>query len=235
VEDDERERIDISETNIPPRPDLGTDFESEVLPDTDQPLITPLPNLAPPAKDSETAEELPLESAPALAPAPAPTPPPPILESTPDPEALAEQPQSTPPREPQQAPIATPAVAKLGPAKATPSPVTQNKTAAPPPPPQPSQKPAQQTKAPASPPPAGTGLYAWVIQVGSFASRERADGLVQRLRKEGYPAFQEQAYVSKRIMYRVRIGPGSDRKRTEQMAQQLADRLGLQGSVTRYP
>lgn len=246
VEDDERERIGISETNIPPRPDLEAEFAAEVLPDPDQPRITPLPDPEPPEQVPEDPVGFSWE--PAASPAPA------VRRPAPPPEGLAEPPRTAAPGQPRQMPTPTPAAPKVESAKATPSPAPQERPAAPPPPepareakppqaakptqdrtPAQQAKPVQQAKAPTAPPSAGTGLYAWVVQVASFASRQRAEELVRRLRSEGFPAFQEQAYVSKRIMYRVRVGPGSDRKRTERMAARLADRFKIEGSVVRYP
>lgn len=71
---------------------------------------------------------------------------------------------------------------------------------------------------------------AWVVQLGSFASRENAEKLAVTLRAKGYRAFVSEFHGSSRTLYRVRVGPEQDRARAEAIAARLA-RDGHKGSV----
>lgn len=97
---------------------------------------------------------------------------------------------------------------------------------------------------PVQPPPevepeeARVGLSAWVIQVGSFSNRENADSLISELREKGFPAFIEQAEVSGKQLFRVRVGPEVDKVRAEALLADLDRALEskkLKGSLKRYP
>jgi DedD protein len=94
---------------------------------------------------------------------------------------------------------------------------------------------------PAAEPPAvepRVGLTAWVIQVGSFSSRENAEKLVQQIRDMKYAAFMEQADVDGKTVYRVKVGPEVDRKLADKMLADLnkdLKPLNLKGTVRSYP
>jgi len=88
--------------------------------------------------------------------------------------------------------------------------------------------------APAGPKPVPSGTSAWVIQVASLGSPEAAKGLQDKLRGKGYPAFVEQADISGRRYYRVRVGPEIERTKADQIARQLAAETGNQPLVQRY-
>ncbi|MBK5941468.1 SPOR domain-containing protein [Halochromatium roseum] len=90
-------------------------------------------------------------------------------------------------------------------------------------------------RAAAGPKPVPPGTSAWVIQVASLGSPEAAQALQDELRNKGYPAFVEQANVSGRRYYRVRIGPEIERARADRLATQLAAETGGQPLVQRYP
>jgi DedD protein len=82
------------------------------------------------------------------------------------------------------------------------------------------------------------GLTAWVIQVGSFSSRENAEKLVQQIREMKYAAFMEQADVDGKTVYRVKVGPEVDRKLADKMLVSLNNELkslNLKGAVISYP
>ncbi|MEN8174993.1 MAG: SPOR domain-containing protein [Pseudomonadota bacterium] len=79
------------------------------------------------------------------------------------------------------------------------------------------------------------GPSAWVVQVGSFSSRDNADGLVERLRKAGFDTFHEEFRLGGKSLYRVRVGPEIDRRRAEKMQVRIADEFKLKGQVLRYP
>ncbi len=92
-------------------------------------------------------------------------------------------------------------------------------------------------KAPAAPPPApprpssvAHGGEAWVVQLGSFASRENAERLASNLRTKRYSAYVSEFRGSGRVLFRVRVGPEQDRARADAIAARLA-REGHRGSV----
>ncbi len=81
------------------------------------------------------------------------------------------------------------------------------------------------------------GLSAWVIQVGSFSSRENAETLVEKLQKKKFPAFLEQTELKGKNLYRVRVGPEIDQKLAEKLLTKLNKTLKpmkLEGSLKRY-
>jgi DedD protein len=88
----------------------------------------------------------------------------------------------------------------------------------------PEQLPAQarQNTASAPPPAKNPDLQRWVVQLGSFAKKDNADGLVNRLRAQGYNAYGDTIEVEgKGTMYRVRIGPELDKNRAQATQKQL--------------
>jgi len=62
-----------------------------------------------------------------------------------------------------------------------------------------------------------TGAY--VVQLGSFASRANADRLARKVRAQGFPVSVSQGSSGK--LYRVRVGPAHDRAAAGELAQQL--------------
>jgi len=54
---------------------------------------------------------------------------------------------------------------------------------------------------------------AWVLQAGSFEARDKAEGLMQSLRKSGFKAFVKTAIVGNATFYRVYVGPKADKRR----------------------
>ena len=102
----------------------------------------------------------------------------------------------------------------------------------------PAASPAQEMSATVSPAPAEPEATAnaggWVVQLGSFASRDNAQRLVQELRHKGYTAFESEFHGSTRVLYRVRVGPEQDRARAEALAARLV-REGHTVKVTAQP
>lgn len=88
---------------------------------------------------------------------------------------------------------------------------------------------------PAALPEVRTGLSAWVVQVASLSSNERAKTLVDDLRKKGFSAFVEQVSVNGKDLFRVRVGPEIDRKRAEVMAAEIDKTFKLTSQIRRYP
>jgi cell division septation protein DedD len=92
--------------------------------------------------------------------------------------------------------------------------------------PEPAAKPAPKAELPA-PPKEGSG---WSLQVGAFRSRENADKQAAVLKGKGYPTTVS---APARGLFRVRVGPYSDRAETERVAARLKQQEGLTPSVSR--
>lgn len=129
--------------------------------------------------------------------------PPPAAESQADgPAGERQEPTAEPPLEP--GPEATAAPAPLPPAERA-APPEKPKTAPPPvakatPPPKPAATPAPR-------------ITTWIVQVGNFSTRDKADAVARQLRGKGFEVFIEP--IGTPPVFRVAVGPESDRKRAE--------------------
>jgi DedD protein len=141
---------------------------------------------------------------------PAPVPAPPVAEASPDttpaptPESgarVADSSQSAAPASPSAPQASTP----------VPSAVT---------------KPVVPAQSAPSPAPRGS----FVVQLGSFGSRDNADRLVRDMSAKGFKAFVAPIKSSGRELYRVRVGPTRDRASAEALAADLK-RAGQSGSI----
>jgi DedD protein len=70
----------------------------------------------------------------------------------------------------------------------------------------------------------------FVVQLGSFASRANADGLVRDMTAKGFTAFVAPITSNGRELFRVRVGPVRDRAAAEALAAELK-RAGQSGSI----
>jgi cell division septation protein DedD len=136
-----------------------------------------------------------------MQPASAPSPSAPAVEPAAQPSKPQPAPAAT--RAPRSEPVAPPRPAPSTPAPATPAP----HTAATPPP-------------PAASPAAASGTGAYVVQLGSFASRANADRLAKQVHELGYPVSVSRGSTGRRL-YRVLVGPARDHASAEQMAAKL--------------
>ncbi len=116
------------------------------------------------------------------------------------------------------APAASPA-AVVKPAPSATPPETHREVAAPP----------KDTRPAAS---AGSGRF--VVQLGSFGSRENAERLVREMTAKGFATFIAPITTNGRELYRVRVGPTKDRASAEALATQLK-RVGQSGSIVPIP
>lgn len=80
-----------------------------------------------------------------------------------------------------------------------------------------------------------TPAKAWVVQVGSFAKRDNAMKLRDKLRKKNYPAFVELVKNKSGQIYRVRVGPDVSRTQAEERMRKLRDKMKIYGVVMRHP
>ncbi|KAF0192166.1 MAG: DedD protein [Gammaproteobacteria bacterium] len=84
--------------------------------------------------------------------------------------------------------------------------------------------------------PVGGAPSAWVVQLGSFSSRDNAFALRDKLRKRRYAAFVDDVAGgpgNKRI-YRVRVGPELLRSRADTLRIQLEKEFRLKGMVVTH-
>jgi D-alanyl-D-alanine carboxypeptidase (penicillin-binding protein 5/6) len=67
----------------------------------------------------------------------------------------------------------------------------------------------------------------YVVQIGSFRERERADSLAKQFAEKGYDAFVETTALQKgQVSYRVRVGPYSELRQAQEAAQRILDKSG---------
>jgi DedD protein len=133
--------------------------------------------------------------------------------------------QPSPAPAPAPAPVRAPAVAAAAaPPVTAPAPVEQAPVKAP------AEQPAPRVEAPnpAATAPAERGSF--VVQLGSFGSRDNADRLVRDMTAKGFAAFVAPIKSGGRELYRVRVGPTRDRAQAEALAAQLR-RIGQSGSI----
>ena len=126
-----------------------------------------------------------------------------------------------------------------GPQQPTSLSVAQPAAAESPPPPASSAAPRVPQAAPAAPPPlmpAKSGRAsaaaasaansvtgdsgAWMVQLGSFASRTNAERLARQVRAGGFRVSVSRGSSGRRL-YRVRVGPAHDREAATQLAEKL--------------
>lgn len=78
-------------------------------------------------------------------------------------------------------------------------------------------------------------IKAWVVQIGSFSSRENAIELRNKLRKQGFAAFVESFDANGAAAHRVRIGPEATHSRSKKTLAALKQKMQLDGIIVSYP
>lgn len=71
----------------------------------------------------------------------------------------------------------------------------------------------------------------WSVQVGSFASRDNANGLQKKLQDKGYAAFVYRNASENPPLHRVRVGPFTQRAEAETASQRLREELKLDVTI----
>ncbi len=210
LDNSSRQDIDITETNIPPAPDI--DFKSDMV------QVEELAAIEPP--------QLPLEPIPSAST---------IAESDTDtvsPETAPVSGSDTSGIQMQTDPVAiAPNTTEPDPVVATKQEQSTDVTDV-------KQAIADTATAPAQTPPADTSarsMSAWVIQLGSFSSRENAESLVRRLQTNGFPGYIEQVKTGTDIVFKVRVGPELSRTQAETIQKNLKTRLNLDAIILRFP
>lgn len=92
---------------------------------------------------------------------------------------------------------------------------------------QPAKSPTHPALREARSPASSTG---WVVQLGSFASRQNADRLAHALAGRGVRMSVSPARTGSRVLWRVRAGPAHDRAGAERLAARLRA-LGHRGEL----
>jgi DedD protein len=70
----------------------------------------------------------------------------------------------------------------------------------------------------------------WVVQLGSFASKENAEKLARELKAKKFKAFVSEFRGGGKTLWRVRVGPEQDRARIDRIAERLQGE-GHKGNV----
>lgn len=89
---------------------------------------------------------------------------------------------------------------------------------------------ARNDDSPGAPP--GSGFS---VQVGSFASRNNAERLIDRLQEHGHEGFMHAEESGGRTIWRVRAGLFDERDAAEQLLETLRSEAGLDGIVVSHP
>lgn len=103
--------------------------------------------------------------------------------------------------------------------------------------PKPVEKPAkkQATVAKVSPPKVSKTVPAWVVQVGSFGSKDNAYSLRDKLRGKGFTSFVDSIHKDGKTKYRVRVGPEVKKENADKLLTSVEKITKTKGFVTSYP
>ena len=133
------------------------------------------------------------------------------------------------PQQPRSLSVAQPAAAESPPPASSAAPRAPEAAPAAPPPPMPAKS-ARASAAAASAANSVAGdSGAWMVQLGSFASRTNAERLARQVRAGGFRVSVSQGSSGRRL-YRVRVGPAHDREAATQLAVKLRA-AGHSGSI----
>ena len=142
------------------------------------------------------------------------------------------EPQPVPKPEREQAPAPSPqAEAEPEPAKtASPAPAPQTKPA-----PKPAAAPLKPAATPASPALDEDGIpIAWVLQVASLSSRDKADELTAQLIAQDYKAYSRAIRRDDEVLYRVFVGPVFEREKLALAKKDIDRQLQVSAIIARY-
>ena len=106
------------------------------------------------------------------------------------------------------------------------------------PPPKPTPKPAAAKPRSTAPAPLRTdsdGIpVAWILQVASVSSAQKADSLRQRLLDMGQKGYVKKIRRGNSDLYRVYIGPKYERDRLERLKPEIDSEFGVNSMISRY-
>ena len=76
----------------------------------------------------------------------------------------------------------------------------------------------------------------YLLQVGSFRERDRAESLVKQFSADGFEAFVEKiSLTGGQTIYRVRVGPYAERLEAQEIAQEILNKSGLRPLILPAP
>lgn len=84
-------------------------------------------------------------------------------------------------------------------------------------------------------PPLAATDAGWAVQLGSFSDADNAEALAAEVGDAGFDAFVQRVQVENGTMYRVRVGPVSDRAAAESLAERVDRDAGERGVVVSHP
>ena len=79
------------------------------------------------------------------------------------------------------------------------------------------------------------GQASWVVQIGTFSSKDNADKLIIRLKKLDFTAFVQPLEENNEVVYRVRVGPELLRTDADALLKKIKENTKLDGMVLNYP
>jgi DedD protein len=81
----------------------------------------------------------------------------------------------------------------------------------------------------------GTTATGWAVQIGAYQAQADATQQRDKLRAAGFTAFIDTVRAEKGTLYRVRVGPETQRANAERLRDALKARLQLTGLVVPHP
>jgi len=75
----------------------------------------------------------------------------------------------------------------------------------------------------------------FAVQVGSFVSEDNAESETARLAALGFESFRFSEQIGERLIWRVMVGPVSERDEADALKSRVVDQAGVEGLVVSYP
>ena len=79
------------------------------------------------------------------------------------------------------------------------------------------------------------GQMNWVVQIGSFSSRDNAQKLNQKAKKAGFSSFINPIIKNSKTMHQVCLGPEYDEVDANNLLKEIKNKMNLDGIVKKYP
>ena len=99
-------------------------------------------------------------------------------------------------------------------------------------PPQITEEPPNKNKVPET---IEMGQMNWIVQIGSFSSKDNAEKLNQKVKKAGFRSFVNPIIVGEKTMHQVCLGPEYDMAAANELSKQIKNKMKLNGIVKKYP
>jgi DedD protein len=79
------------------------------------------------------------------------------------------------------------------------------------------------------------GQMNWVVQVGSFSSKDNAEKLNQKVKKAGFRSFVNPITQNNKIMHQVCLGPEYNETDAMNLLKGIKNKMKLNGIIKKYP